>query len=119
MSRKPFVLAVSALVLAVAVAVPAAGARDRSARAAVITVTMKEYKFGFSVKSAKAGKITFKLVNKGKLAHDIRLAGRTSALVQPGKTGKLVVTLKKGKYPYKCTLPGHAALGMKGTFTVT
>jgi uncharacterized cupredoxin-like copper-binding protein len=80
---------------------------------------MKEYAFGFSVKSGKAGKITFKLVDKGKLAHDIRVAGHTSSLVQPGKTGTLVVTLKKGKYAYKCTLPGHAALGMKGTFTVT
>ena len=119
MSRKPFVLAGLVAVLVVAVVAPVAGARDRAAHAVVVTVTMKEYKFGFSVKSAKAGAITFKLVNKGKLAHDIRLAGRTSALVQPGKTGKLVVTLKKGKYPYKCTLPGHAALGMKGTFTVT
>jgi uncharacterized cupredoxin-like copper-binding protein len=25
---------------------------------------------------------------------------------------------KKGKYAFLCTLPGHAAGGMKGTFTV-
>jgi uncharacterized cupredoxin-like copper-binding protein len=118
MSRKAFVIAGLVFVVAVVV-VPVAAARGRVVRATVVTVTMKEYKFGFSAKSARAGKITFKLVNKGKLAHDIRLAGRTSALVQPGMVGKLVVTLKKGKYPYKCTLPGHAALGMKGTFTVT
>jgi uncharacterized cupredoxin-like copper-binding protein len=25
---------------------------------------------------------------------------------------------KKGKYPYLCTVPGHAEAGMKGVFTV-
>jgi Copper binding proteins, plastocyanin/azurin family len=40
-------------------------------------------------------------------------------LIQPGKTAKLVVTFKKkGKYPYLCTVPGDAAAGMKGVFTV-
>jgi uncharacterized cupredoxin-like copper-binding protein len=29
------------------------------------------------------------------------------------------VTIKKGKNAYKCTVPGHAAAGMKGTFTGT
>ena len=108
-----------AAVLALAVVAPTASGRAQATRALTVNVTMKEYKFGFSVKTVKAGKVTFKLVNKGKLAHDLRIAGHTSSLVQPGKAGKLVVTLKKGKYPYKCTLPGHAALGMKGTFTVT
>jgi uncharacterized cupredoxin-like copper-binding protein len=30
-----------------------------------------------------------------------------------------VTFLKAGKYPYLCTVTGHAAAGMKGTFTVT
>jgi hypothetical protein len=25
----------------------------------------------------------------------------------------------KGTYPYKCTVPGHAATGMRGVFTIT
>ena len=65
------------------------------------------------------GSVTFKLVNKGKLAHDIRIAGKTSKLIKPGKTGKFVVTLKKGKYVYNCPIPGHTAAGMKGKLTVT
>ena len=36
-----------------------------------------------------------------------------------GKTATLVVTIKKGKNSYKCTVAGHAAGGMKGTFTGT
>ena len=118
MIRKRLVLGVVAAVLALAAIAPAA-ALNRAARAQSVTVTMKEYKFALSAKTMKAGKITFMLVNKGKIAHDFRIAGHTSTLVQPGKSGKLVVTLKKGKYPYKCTLPAHAQLGMKGTFTVT
>jgi len=83
-----------------------------------IKVTATEFKFVLSPKSAKAGSITFTIVNKGHLAHDFAIAGKKSALIQPGKTGKLTVTLKAGKYPYKCTVPGHAAAGMKGTLTV-
>jgi uncharacterized cupredoxin-like copper-binding protein len=57
-------------------------------------------------------------VNKGKTMHDFQIGGKKTALLTPGKRATLRVTLKKGKYAYKCTFPGHAALGMKGTFTV-
>ena len=84
-----------------------------------ITVTMKEFKFAFATTKVHAGTVTFRLVNKGKLAHDLMIAGKKSALVKPGKTGTLTVTLSKGKYPYRCTVPGHAAAGMKGVLTVS
>jgi plastocyanin len=42
-----------------------------------------------------------------------------SPLIQPDKTATLAVTFtKKGKYRYLCTVPGHAALGMRGVFAV-
>ena len=98
---------------------PFAGARNSTAQATVVKVTAKEYKFILSRKSAPHGKVTFKVVNKGKIKHDFKIAGKKSKLIQPGKSGKLVVTLKKGKLPYICTVPGHAAAGMKGKLTVT
>ena len=116
MNRITLALAVA---LAALVAAAPIAARPSAVATTTVTVTMKEFKFTLSKTRVRHGSVTFKLVNKGKLAHDLRIAGHTSSLVQPGKAGKLVVTLKKGKYPYKCTLPGHAALGMKGTFTVT
>jgi uncharacterized cupredoxin-like copper-binding protein len=40
-------------------------------------------------------------------------------LIQPGQTAKLAITFTKGgKFPYLCTVPGHAEAGMKGVFTV-
>ena len=51
--------------------------------------------------------------------HDFKINGKHTPLIQPGTTARLVVTFtKKGKYPYLCTVPGHAAAGMKGIFTV-
>jgi uncharacterized cupredoxin-like copper-binding protein len=42
-----------------------------------------------------------------------------SPLIQPGKTATVAVTFtKKGEYRYLCTVPGHAALGMRGVFAV-
>ena len=46
-------------------------------------------------------------------------AGNVPDLVdfpQPGLMGNFA---KAGKYPYQCTVTGHAAAGMKGTLTVT
>jgi uncharacterized cupredoxin-like copper-binding protein len=57
--------------------------------------------------------------NTGHTPHDFAIAGHTSSRVQPGKTTRLTVTLKKGRYPYRCTVDSHAKLGMKGVLHVT
>jgi uncharacterized cupredoxin-like copper-binding protein len=36
-----------------------------------------------------------------------------------GGTKTLSVSLKPGTYTFECTVPGHAAAGMKGTLTVS
>jgi uncharacterized cupredoxin-like copper-binding protein len=118
-TRIRFVLVIATGVFAFLVIVPLAGARMHSRNAQSITVTMKEFKFALSPGKARHGTVTFHLVNKGKLTHDLKIAGKTSAMVHPGKSASLTVTLKKGKYPYSCTVPGHAAAGMKGVLTVS
>jgi uncharacterized cupredoxin-like copper-binding protein len=109
-------LAVVFAALAVAVPAFASTAHTGRASATAVKVTATEFKFVLSTKSATHGSVTFTLVNKGKLAHDFKIAGKKTALISPGKSGKLTVTLKAGKYPYVCTVPGHAQAGMKGTF---
>jgi uncharacterized cupredoxin-like copper-binding protein len=81
-----------------------------------VKVTASEFKFVLSTKTAKAGSVTFVVTNKGKLDHDFKIAGKKTPLLKPGKSAKLTVTLKKGSNAYMCTVPGHAAAGMKGTF---
>ena len=99
------------------VAAPALGARTHAAAAAV-TVTASEFKFKLSKLSVPHGKVVFTVVNKGKLPHDFKINGKKTSLVSPGKSTKLTITFKAGKYKYLCTVPGHAAAGMKGTLTV-
>jgi plastocyanin len=105
--------------LATLVAAAPVAARPSVAAATTVNVTMKEFKFTLSQTKVPHGTVTFLLMNKGKIAHDFFIAGKRSAKIKRGKTGSLTVTLKAGKIPYKCTLPGHAAGGMKGKLTVT
>jgi len=135
MYRFPLLVALS-LAVAALVAVPGAMAGARS-KALVSTVNVtagkpSELAFQLSTKSVKRGVITFKITNKGKLSHDFKLCskassslanscnGRSTAMISPGKSATLRVTvLVKGTYEYLCTVPGHAAAGMKGLITVT
>ena len=110
---------VSKIALLSVVAAIAAGPAAAAAATTKVTVTATEFHFKLSAASARHGTITFVVVNKGHLGHDFKIAGKKTAVIGPGKTAKLTVTLKAGKYPYLCTVPGHAAAGMKGTFTAT
>ena len=97
-------------------------AHENAVRAATITVTAgkpSEFHFTLSKKSAPAGVVTFKVTNKGALPHDFKIAGKKTKLLSPGQSQSLKVTLKKGSFPYLCTVTGHAAAGMKGTFKAT
>jgi uncharacterized cupredoxin-like copper-binding protein len=105
--------------LATLVAAAPVAARPSAAAATTVTVTMKEFKFTLSKTKVPHGIVTFKLVNKGHVAHDFKISGKKSKLIAPGKSGKLIVTLKKGKLAYICTVDAHAAAGMKGKLTVT
>jgi uncharacterized cupredoxin-like copper-binding protein len=116
--RSALVLAVFAIgALAV---VPLAAARIERQAAAATTIQVKggEFFFRLSSRTAKPGKATFVFKNIGHVSHDFKINGKRTPLIGPGKTAKLVVTLEKGRYPFLCTVPGHAAAGMKGMFTV-
>lgn len=85
-----------------------------------VTVTEKEFKIILSAKSAKRGVVVFKVKNIGALPHDFEIKGRKTPLLKHGKSNTLRITfLRKGSYPYKCTVSGHAKLGMKGVFTIS
>jgi uncharacterized cupredoxin-like copper-binding protein len=99
------------------VAAQSPAARSHSTAAAV-TVSATEFHFKLSKTSVPHGTVTFTVKNAGKVGHDFKIGGKKTAVLKPGKSAKLTVTLKAGKAAYLCTVPGHAAAGMKGTLTV-
>ncbi len=70
-------------------------------------------------KTVRKGVVAFKVTNKGALAHDFKIAGKKTKQLARGKSATLSITFgKAGKYAFLCTVPGHAAGGMKGVLTV-
>jgi len=105
-------LTLGALAASAVVIVPLAS----GARVAVYSISAVDFKFRGLPARLPAGKVTFRVTNKGQASHDFKIAGKVTKLLSPGASASLTVTLKKGKrYPYLCTVPGHSTLGMKGT----
>jgi uncharacterized cupredoxin-like copper-binding protein len=111
--------ALLAALVAVLALSPIAVARTHAATSTTVKVAASEFKFKLSTKTARHGIVIFKVTNKGHIKHDFKIAGKKTPMLTPGKSATLKVTLKKGSYKYLCTVPGHAAAGMKGTFKVT
>ena len=117
MTSKGLMAVLASAAVALAMALPASAGSS----ATIVNVTAgkpSELKFTVSKKTVTKGKVTFKVTNKGALEHDFKIAGKVTPKLKPGKTVSLTVTLKKGKAPYLCTIPGHAAAGMRGVITV-
>jgi uncharacterized cupredoxin-like copper-binding protein len=119
---RPFhaLAAVALAMLALAVLASVHTVAPASAASTTIRVSEKEFSIKLSEKSlARPGTVKFEVKNAGKMAHNFRINGKQTRLIQPGKTGSLTVSFKKkASYHYICAVPGHAALGMKGVFTV-
>ncbi len=116
-------LALAALIVALAAAVPAYAIQAAAPKLTGtvgpgFTITLK--KGSTKVTKLKAGKYTL-VVNDKASIHNFHIMGPglnkvvTSVTFVGTKT--VTITLKKGKYTYQCD--PHAAVGLKGSFTVT
>ena len=135
MTKSPLRLVICLAVVALVVT-PSVLARSGSKMLiSNVTVTAgqpAEFHFIVAPSAVKRGIIVFKITNKGKLPHDFKLCsrassslanscnGRSSGQISPGQSKTLRASvLLKGTYEYLCTVPGHAAGGMKGLIKVT
>jgi len=86
----------------------------------VVRVVARDFSFTLSRQTVPIGRVRFVVVNRGAVGHDFALVGgRKTAILKPGGSATLEVTFTRaGRYAYRCTVPGHAALGMKGVLTV-
>jgi nitrite reductase (NO-forming) len=76
------------------------------------------------------GAVIFKVTNEGRAGHSFKLCsspkggttnsctGKSTGILQPGRSLSLKVTLTKGVYEYLSTVPGEAGAGMKGLIGV-
>jgi glucose/arabinose dehydrogenase len=86
----------------------------------VVRVVARDYSYTLSRRSVPPGRVRFVVTNKGSSVHDFRIAGHKTPFLKPNGRAVLdVVFSRSGAYRYRCTVPGHAALGMKGVLTVT
>jgi uncharacterized cupredoxin-like copper-binding protein len=120
LTTRPVMALAAVAVVSLALVQLASARTEPRARASAATdsVSAKEYSFKLSAKIRKPGKVTFKVRNVGHLVHNFHIRGKGTPDLQPGKSATLAVRFTKGTYRYLCTEPGHAALGMKGVFTV-
>ena len=120
--RKGSALVVLVALVALAAAVAAFGGSAQQSATTTVAVTAgkpSELKFTLSKKTILKGTGVFKVTNKGAISHDFKIAGKKTPSLTAGKVATLrVIFTKAGKYPYLCTLPGHAAAGMKGVLVV-
>ena len=84
-----------------------------------VQVSMFEYGFTLSPSKIPSGNVTFVMNNTGTVTHNFDVEGvKSGAFVDPGKSATMTVNVQAGRaYNYQCDVPGHAALGMRGTFT--
>jgi len=87
--------------------------------AVVVDVSLRDYRFVLSRAKVPVGTVRFQLVNRGATAHDFQIAGHRSRVLQPGQRQTMTVLFKRAsRQSYVCTIPGHAALGMKGVLVI-
>ena len=88
-----------------------------------VTVTESEYKIRMPKTTLAPGRYEFEVENKGKITHNLTVAGpggtEHTQDIAAGKSSTLTVELKSGSYDFYCSIPGHKAQGMDQKVTVS
>ncbi|MDV9187457.1 cupredoxin domain-containing protein [Streptomyces sp. SR27] len=97
-------------------------AQSSTAGTTQVTADLSDFHIALSQQTYKAGGYTFVVNNIGHHVHALAVEGpggeNRSQNLDPGKSTKLTVTLKSGKYEIYCPVDGHKDLGMKTEITV-
>src|SRR6266571_3113610 len=86
---------------------------------AAVSVTLSEWKVKLSERTIPAGAVTFSVANVGSIPHALEVEGQgieqETAVIQPGASATLTLTLGPGTYEVYCPVgaDSHKKLGME------
>ncbi len=114
--------ATTAPVAAAPTATTAPTASGGTSTGAAIEVTLNEWSIEPKTIDASAGKVTFKVTNKGKFPHNFAVVSNGTEVMKTkniagGGTETLEMDLTAGSFQTICDIPGHKDQGMVGTLT--
>ena len=94
-------------------------AQSNVGRVSIVRVTAQEFSFALSRTKVPTGMARFIVTNAGMIGHDFYVDGQKTRVLAQGRAASLLVRFRKpGRYAYRCSVPGHAAVGMKGVLVV-
>jgi plastocyanin len=95
-----------------------------SSKPVLVIAKLSEWKVELSEATVASGAVTFTITNAGSIPHGFEVEGhgveRQTALIQPGSTATLTLTLLPGTYEVYCPVgeDSHKKLGMEAHLTV-
>lgn len=97
-------------------------AAPSAAGGTTVGVELKDFAITLDKSTINAGTVIFNVKNSGPSPHNfnMKINGEEKGVptLDAGKAMTLTLDLKAGSYDFRCTIPGHDLLGMKGTLTV-
>jgi uncharacterized cupredoxin-like copper-binding protein len=105
--------------------VAALAASSSVVTAQAVPVTLSEFTVGLGRDTVRAGSVTFRVKNSGRMTHGFYVRGegvdKGSREIEAGQEASLTVTLKPGTYEVFCPMAdlSHKAAGMTRKLIVT
>lgn len=113
-------IAAIAVVLGIG-AIARVGNASAAKDSAPIAVNLREFAIEPVKLMATPGKVVLQVTNTGTMTHNLKVTGLGATKdLRPGESATLELAgVKAGEYEVLCTVPGHAASGMKATLMVS